>query len=141
MSANKPYIIGVTGGIGCGKTEAAAFLESLGAARVDADAISRSLTAPGGEALPAIIGSQFFQADQVFASCIPGFADTGNAVLRIDWDFRVRIRSTGIIHDDGIVFFVDQLSVLIACDGIQYFDLSHTHIYLMYLAGYVDLFR
>lgn len=54
MSANKPYIIGVTGGIGCGKTEAAAFLESLGAARVDADAISRSLTAPGGEALPAI---------------------------------------------------------------------------------------
>ena len=54
MSANKPYIIGVTGGIGCGKTEAAAFLESLGAARVDADAISRSLTASGGEALPAI---------------------------------------------------------------------------------------
>ena len=37
MSANKPYIIGVTGGIGCGKTEAAAFLESLGAARVDAE--------------------------------------------------------------------------------------------------------
>ena len=34
---------------------------------------------------------------------------------------------------------MDQLSVLIACDGIQYFDLSHTHIYLMYLAGYVDL--
>ena len=53
MSANKPYIIGVTGGIGCGKTEAAAFLASLGAVHVDADAISRSLTAPGGEALPS----------------------------------------------------------------------------------------
>ena len=103
----------------------------------EADMIQRRI----GKALPPIIGSQFFQADQVFASCIPGFANTGNAVLRIDRDFRIRIGPAGIIHDDGIVLFVDQLSVFIACDGIQYFDLSHTHIYLMYLAGYVDLFR
>jgi len=52
--ANKPYIIGLTGGIGCGKSEAAACLRRLGAAHVDADAISRALTAEGGEALPAI---------------------------------------------------------------------------------------
>ena len=54
MLANKPYVVGLTGGIGCGKTEAAKYLESLGAAHVDADAISHALTAPGGEALPAI---------------------------------------------------------------------------------------
>lgn len=54
MHANKPFILGLTGGIGCGKSEAAACLRSLGAAHVDADAISRALTAPGGEALPAI---------------------------------------------------------------------------------------
>lgn len=54
MHANKPFILGLTGGIGCGKSEAAACLKSLGAAHVDADAISRALTAPGGEALPAI---------------------------------------------------------------------------------------
>ncbi len=54
MLANKPYIIGLTGGIGCGKSEAAACLRSLGAVHVDADAISRALTAPGGAALPAV---------------------------------------------------------------------------------------
>lgn len=54
MLVNKPYIIGLTGGIGCGKSEAARFLKSLGAAHVDADAISHALTAPGGEAMPEI---------------------------------------------------------------------------------------
>ena len=54
MPANKPYIIGLTGGIGCGKSEASAHLKRLGAVHVDADAISRSLTAPEGEALPQI---------------------------------------------------------------------------------------
>ena len=46
--------MGLTGGMGCVKSEAARYLESLGARHVDADAISRSLTAPGGAALPAI---------------------------------------------------------------------------------------
>ncbi|MEE1200014.1 MAG: dephospho-CoA kinase [Christensenellales bacterium] len=54
MLANKVYVIGLTGGIGCGKSEAAAFLEQLGAVHVDADAISRELTAPGGAALQPI---------------------------------------------------------------------------------------
>jgi len=54
VPANKPYIIGLTGGIGCGKSEAANHLKALGAIHVDADGISRSLTAPGGQALPAI---------------------------------------------------------------------------------------
>lgn len=54
MLANKPYIVGLTGGIGCGKSEAAKFLRELGAAHVDADAISRSMTAENGEALPKI---------------------------------------------------------------------------------------
>lgn len=66
MLANKPYIIGLTGGIGCGKSEAAACLRSLGAVHVDADAISRALTAPGGAALPAVreqFGDGVFNAD------------------------------------------------------------------------------
>lgn len=56
MNANKPYIIGLTGGIGTGKSEAAAFLETLGAAQVDADKISHELTDGAGdsEALQAI---------------------------------------------------------------------------------------
>ena len=54
MLASKPYVIGLTGGIGCGKSEAAQYLKTLGAAHVDADGISRALTAPGGEALGEI---------------------------------------------------------------------------------------
>ena len=53
-SKHKPYVIGLTGGIGCGKSEAAAFLKTLGAAHVDADEISRAVTAPGGAALDEI---------------------------------------------------------------------------------------
>jgi dephospho-CoA kinase len=47
--------IGLTGGIGSGKSTVAALLADLGAHVVDTDAISRSLTAPGGPALPAIV--------------------------------------------------------------------------------------
>ena len=54
MRASKPFVLGLTGGTGCGKSEAARYLASLGAAHIDADAISRALTAPGGEALPEI---------------------------------------------------------------------------------------
>ena len=46
--------IGLTGGIGSGKSTVANFLARRGAAIVDADAISRSLTAPGGRAMAAI---------------------------------------------------------------------------------------
>ena len=66
MPANKPYILGLTGGIGCGKSEAAKTLKALGAAHIDADAISRCLTAENGAALPAIhaaFGDQVFHAD------------------------------------------------------------------------------
>ena len=66
MPASKPYVIGLTGGIGSGKTEAARYLESLGAARFDADEVSRSLTAPGGAALGAIrerFGDAVFHPD------------------------------------------------------------------------------
>jgi dephospho-CoA kinase len=46
--------IGVTGGIGSGKSTVAGFLGALGSAVIDADAVSRGLTAPGGAAIPAI---------------------------------------------------------------------------------------
>jgi len=46
--------IGLTGGIGSGKSTVAAMLAELGACIIDADAISRQLTAAGGAAMPAI---------------------------------------------------------------------------------------
>lgn len=47
-------LIGLTGGIGSGKSTVAGMLAERGAAVIDADAISRATTAPGGAALPAI---------------------------------------------------------------------------------------
>ena len=51
---DKPYVIGITGGIGCGKTAATDFLSRHGALIIDADVESRRLTAPDGDALPKI---------------------------------------------------------------------------------------
>lgn len=48
------WTLGLTGGAGSGKSTAAAVLRSLGFPVVDADAVSRSLTAPGGAAVPEI---------------------------------------------------------------------------------------
>ena len=47
-------VIGLTGGIGSGKSTVSQMLTDLGAHLVDTDAISRSLTAPGGAAIPHI---------------------------------------------------------------------------------------
>ena len=55
-------MVGLTGGIGSGKTAAADEFGRLGAAVVDTDAIAHELTEKGGAALPAIeklFGSRF----------------------------------------------------------------------------------
>lgn len=48
------YCVGLTGGIGSGKSTVAALFGEYGAAVVDTDAISHRLTQPSGEAIPAI---------------------------------------------------------------------------------------
>lgn len=57
--------IGLTGGIGSGKSTVLQMLAQRGAAVIDADAISRSTTAAGGAAIPAIVqrfGPEFVTA-------------------------------------------------------------------------------
>ncbi len=54
MTSKRIWRIGLTGGIGSGKSTVAGMLAALGAAIIDADAISRSLTASGGRAIEAI---------------------------------------------------------------------------------------
>lgn len=60
--------VGLTGGIGSGKSTVAQMLVELGAHLVDTDAISRQLTAQGGAALPAI--------EQAFGDAV--FDDAGH---------------------------------------------------------------
>jgi dephospho-CoA kinase len=54
VNTNNPIRVGLTGGIGSGKSTVAALLRDQGVTVIDADAISRSVTAAGGVALPAI---------------------------------------------------------------------------------------
>lgn len=57
--------VGLTGGIGSGKSTVAQLLLAHGAMLIDADAISRAVTAPGGAALAPIaaaFGSDFISA-------------------------------------------------------------------------------
>ncbi len=58
--------IGLTGGIGSGKTTVAAMLAERGAVVVDADQIARDLVEPGGAALAELVtefGPRILQAD------------------------------------------------------------------------------
>lgn len=57
--------LGITGGIGSGKSTVCAVLARQGIPVIDADGISRACTAPGGAALPAIaqvFGDTVFEA-------------------------------------------------------------------------------
>lgn len=67
------YVIGLTGGIACGKTNLTDALLSIGAPVVDADVVSRSITAKGGAALPAIraaFGDAVFEGDELNRSAL-----------------------------------------------------------------------
>jgi dephospho-CoA kinase len=54
-AASKRTIIGLTGGIGVGKTTVAAELEKLGAHIIDVDAVCRDAIEPGAKAHPAVL--------------------------------------------------------------------------------------
>lgn len=59
----RAFVVGLTGGIGSGKSAAADEFARLGATVVDTDAIARELTAAGGAAIPALrglFGASFF---------------------------------------------------------------------------------
>jgi dephospho-CoA kinase len=85
--------LGLTGGIGSGKSTVAGLLVGLGAGVVDADAISRQLTIAGGLAMPAIAAT--------FGSA---FVDASGALARdrmrqlVHTDASARIRLEAIIH-------------------------------------------
>ena len=51
---DRPFIVGLTGGIGSGKSAATDYFSRLGICIVDADEIAHALTAAGGKAMQAI---------------------------------------------------------------------------------------
>lgn len=87
------FVVGLTGGIGSGKSTVADAFVELGAALVDTDAIAHELTAAGGAAMPALI-----------AAFGPAIADPAGALDRAAMrrlafaDPGVRQRLEGILH-------------------------------------------
>ena len=61
------FVVGLTGGIGSGKSAAAADFAALGATVVDTDVIAHELTAKGGAYFRVIRGALAYRDGQVLA--------------------------------------------------------------------------
>ena len=86
-------IVGLTGGIGSGKTAAANHFAALGIPGVDTDLIAHQLTGPGGAAMPAIAAS--FGADLVSAS---GALDRARMRALVFADTSCRRKLESVLH-------------------------------------------
>lgn len=85
--------IGLTGGIGSGKSSVARVLVDCGALLVDTDAIARSLTVPGGAAIPAL--AEAFGADMIGPD---GALDRDRMRAQVFADRSAKARLEGILH-------------------------------------------
>jgi dephospho-CoA kinase len=85
--------IGLTGGIGSGKSTVAKMLVACGAVLVDTDAIAHALTSPDGAALPRL--SQEFGADIVGTD---GAMDRDRMRAVVFGDSSAKRRLEGILH-------------------------------------------
>lgn len=88
-----PFCVGLTGGIGSGKSTAAGLFEALGAAVVDTDAISHEITAPGGAAIPALRGA--FGPETIAAD---GGLDRGRMRRLVFQDAAAKAKLEAILH-------------------------------------------
>ncbi|MEW6370141.1 MAG: dephospho-CoA kinase [Pseudomonadota bacterium] len=87
------FSVGLTGGIGCGKTTVADMFGALGASIVDTDQIAHALTAPHGAAMPALLAE--FGAD--FATP-DGALDRAKMRQLVFSDPGARARLEAILH-------------------------------------------
>jgi dephospho-CoA kinase len=87
------FSIGLTGGIGCGKTTVADLFAARGAAVIDTDQIAHALTAPHGAAMPALLDE--FGADFATAE---GALDRAKMRALVFADPGARTRLEAILH-------------------------------------------
>jgi dephospho-CoA kinase len=88
-----PYCVGLTGGIGSGKSSAARMFAALGAGIVDVDDISHALTKSGGAAIAAIreqFGAEFIAPD--------GRLDRARMRERVFGDAAAKAQLEAILH-------------------------------------------
>lgn len=87
------YIVGLTGGVGSGKSTVADLFVENGVVLVDTDAIAHELTGPGGAAMPALTAE--FGPAVVNAQ---GALDRVAMRQRVFADSTARVRLEGILH-------------------------------------------
>ena len=87
------FVVGLTGGIGSGKSTVADLFVARGARLVDTDAIAHALTAAGGEAMPALCAA--FGDDIATAD---GALDRARMRARVFADPAERSRLEAILH-------------------------------------------
>lgn len=112
MNGRERRIIGVTGGIGSGKSTAAAYLGSLGAYVFDADAVSRALLAFGGgcyDAVRTAFGTDILRTD--------GTIDRGALAKIVFTDEEARARLNGIVHPAVCEALLDGAREVLAHDA------------------------
>lgn len=93
MAGTKSLVVGLTGGIGTGKSRVSALLEELGAAVDCSDKIVRELQAPGGAGLRAIV--EAFGREYLTAG---GELDRAKLGKRVFEDREARLRLNLLIH-------------------------------------------
>lgn len=121
--------IGLTGSIACGKSAVSQYLRELGYFVADADAISRSLTAPGGQALPLLreaFGDGIFDGDMLNRRRLGG-------IVFGDADKRAQLNA--ILHPLIIRTFQTELNEHDAPDALVFGDVP-----LLYECGMAQMF-
>ena len=109
-----PLRIGLTGGIGSGKSLVAGFFRELGAAVVDADAIAREVMAPGGPAYDAVMrafGSGVLGRD--------GMLDRKALAARIFGDTAARMQLNALTHPHSRRRLAEEAERLSAQPGVE----------------------
>jgi dephospho-CoA kinase len=87
------FVVGLTGGIGSGKSAAAEEFARLGAAVIDTDAIAHELTRAGGAAVAQVrrvLGNEFVDA--------AGAMDRGKVRALVFSDAAAKARLEGVLH-------------------------------------------
>ena len=121
--------IGLTGSIACGKSAVSQYLRELGYVVADADAVSRSLTAPGGKALP-LLREAF--GDGIFDGAVLNRRRLGSIVFG---DERKREQLNAILHPLIIRAVQAELEANDAPDTLVFGDVP-----LLYESGMAHMF-
>lgn len=111
-------VIGLTGGIGSGKSTVAALLAERGATVIDVDALGRRVIAPGGRAEQAVI--------EAFGPPVcddAGHVDRGRLAARVFGDPEALARLTSLSHPAINAEIAERLDALPA-DSIVVLDMA-----------------